>query len=108
MTFNLMAMIQQKVRSDFDVLLATVTGNEAKGSTADEMERYLWKQLLCMGGNLLQLYFDIESERYPRQEGVTKNGTTLPYHSEKSRDYLSIFGELEIKRPYFYRQEGGS
>lgn len=28
MTFNPISMIQQKVKTDFDTLLATVTGNE--------------------------------------------------------------------------------
>ena len=57
MTFNSLAMIQQKVRSDFEMLLTTVTGEAAQGCTADGMERHLFKQLLCLGGNLMQLYF---------------------------------------------------
>ncbi|MBI3170801.1 MAG: ISKra4 family transposase [Chloroflexi bacterium] len=108
MTLNSITMIQQKVRTDFDILLSAVTGNEAQKSTADQMERHLFKQLLRLGANLLQLYFEIRSTTYPRKEMMTETGKTLPYHSEKSRDYLSIFGELVIKRPYFYAKAAGS
>jgi hypothetical protein len=108
MTFNPIAMIQQKIRTDVELLLTTVSGKESQKCSADEMERHLFKQLLCLGANLMQLYFDRRSYEYPRQEGVNAKGRTLPYHSEKRRDYFSIFGELVIQRPYFYRQgEGG-
>lgn len=106
MTFNSITMIQQKVRDDFDTLLATVTDGPA--CAADQMERHLFQQLLVIGANLLQLYFDIQAAAQPRTALVTAAGETLPYHSEKTRSYYAIFGELEIRRPYFYRRDVGS
>jgi hypothetical protein len=68
------------------------------------MERHLFQQLLRMGATLLQLFLDLRSQASPRIEAVNQKGESLPYHSEKSRDYYSIFGELEINRPYFYHK----
>ncbi len=108
MTFNSIPMIQQKVKTDFEMLLSTVTGDDGQNCSADQMERHLFEQLLRLGANLMQLFFDMRSQTYPRKEAVNEAGKTLPYHSEKSRDYFSIFGELSITRPYFYRKnEGG-
>jgi len=108
MTFNSIPMIQQKVKTDFEMLLSTVTGGDGQNCSADQMERHLFEQLLRLGANLMQLFFDMRSQTYPRKEAVNGAGKTLPYHSEKSRDYFSIFGELAIIRPYFYRKnEGG-
>lgn len=108
MTSNTMTMIHQEIQNDFDKLLIMVTGPEGENCGVDQMERHLLRQLLCLGAKLLQLFLEMRSARYPRQEAVRPDGVRLPYHSEKSRDYICIFGELEIRRPYFYRKgEGG-
>ena len=107
MTFNTISMIQEKVKTDFNIMLTMVTGAEGQKCTFDQMERHVFKQLLCLGGDMLQLFLNMRSEGYPREETVNADGQTLPYHSEKSRDYLSIFGDLEITRPYFYQKEVG-
>jgi hypothetical protein len=104
MTFNSTTMIPENIRKDFELLYSLVTNDVGQKCTADQMERHLFKELLKMGANLMQLYFDIRSQRSGRQEAVNQNGERFPYHSEKSRDYYSIFGKLEIERPYFYRK----
>lgn len=107
MAFNSNTMIPENIQSDFELLYTMVTNRDYHDCTADQMERHLFKQLLEMGKNLLQLFFDTRSQAYPRKEAVNQAGETLPYHSEKSRDYVCIFGELEINRPYFYKKGAG-
>ena len=107
MTFNHNIIIPEKIQSDFEMLYSTVTGSDGQKCTADQMERHLFKQLLKMGAQLMQLFFDLRSQAYPREEVINQKGETLPYHSEKSRDCYSIFGELEINRPYFYKKGAG-
>lgn len=107
MTFNANIMIAENIQSDFEMLYAMVTSIEGQKCTADQMERHLFNQLLKMGGKLMQLFFDIRSQGSSRKEAVNGQGERLPYHSEKGRDYYSIFGELEINRPYFYRKGAG-
>jgi len=68
MTLNSITMIQQKIRTDFDILLGAVSGDEAQKSTADQMERHLFKQLLRLGANLRQLYFEMRSATYPAKK----------------------------------------
>lgn len=55
----------------------------------------------------MQLYLDVRSQAYPRQEAVNQAGVALPYHDERQRHYVSIFGKLAFRRPYFYRKEVG-
>ncbi|MCA9901576.1 MAG: ISKra4 family transposase [Anaerolineales bacterium] len=107
MTFNSNIMIPENIKSDLDLLLSIVTSEGGQKCTADQMERHLFKQLLCLGGKLMQLFFDIRSEAYPREKAVNQSDQTLLYHSEKSRSYHSIFGELCINRPYFYSKGQG-
>ena len=107
MTFNSIHIIQQNVKSDFDMLLSTVTDTNEQKCSADQMERYLFKQLLCLGADRMQLFFAHRSESCSRKEAVNEVGKTLPYHSDRTRDYFSIFGELTITRPYFYRKNDG-
>lgn len=108
MTFNLPTIIPETIRSDFEIILSMVTNGDGQKCTADQMERHLFKQLLRMGAKLMQLFFDMRSQAVPRKETVNQKGDRLPYHSEKSRGYYSIFGELEINRPYFYGKGVGS
>lgn len=107
MTFNSISMIQQKVQTDFDALLAEIQSPEAERCSADQMERNLFKQLLQMGADLMQLFLTYRSQIHQRKAIVTDEGARIPYHGERKRDYYSIFGKLICQRPYFYRRESG-
>ena len=105
MAFNSSQMILQ-LREDFEQLLGLVTGPQAQTATMDQMERSLFRQVLYMGYQLLRLFVlkRVESESHERL--VKSNGTVLAYHSQKGRDYFSIFGKLAIERAYFYAWGG--
>lgn len=107
MTSNPIPMIQQKVQKDFDALLATVQGPAAEQRTADEVERHLFKLLLQMGAHLMLLFLAYRSHIYPREAIVSAEGERIPYHSERTRTYYSVFGKLNFARPYFYRDGAG-
>lgn len=105
MTFNSISMIQQKVQSDFDALLATVQGPGAEQKTAGQMERQLFKALLQLGAHLMLLFLTYRSQRQQRQAVYDKRGERIAYHSERQRRYYSVFGCLTFARPYFYRRD---
>lgn len=107
MTFNSKVIIPENIQSDFEILYSMVTGVEGQQSTADQMERHLFKQLLRMGAKLMKLYFDLRSQASVREEAINQEGVRLPYHSQKKRGYYSIFGALEINRSYFYQKGNG-
>jgi hypothetical protein len=107
MIFNQLSMIQQELKTDFDDIISKVSeaGNEA--CTAYQMERHLWQQMLKLGGRLMQLFFHASSQAAQRDEVYTGAGQRIPYHSDRKRKYVSIFGELSISRPYFYHAQAG-
>jgi len=103
MAFNSQAIIQD-VRAEFEHLLDFVTGEQARTAKADRIERGLFKMLLSLGAQLLQLFFAMRSEACSRQPVRSKSGEELPYHRDTERVYFSIFNKVFIERPYFYKQ----
>lgn len=101
MSFNSTHIIHQ-LRADFEKLLTLVTGPESQTATLDQMERSLFRQVLRLGFKLLQLFLSrrVQAESHDPQPGVGRS--QLPYHSQKSSDYFSIFGKLTFARGYFY------
>ncbi len=67
-----------------------------------EVERGLFKRLIALGLTLLLCHL---ARRGTGKAGgeVLRDGVPLPYHSNLSRTYLSIFGKLEIARAYYWR-----
>lgn len=107
MSSNSMQMKHQ-LRADFERLLALVTGPEVHTATMDQMERSLFRQILRLGFRLLQLFVISRVEAESHTPLVRRDRTMLPYHSQKPRDYFSIFGKLTFERAYFYaRGQGG-
>jgi hypothetical protein len=94
-------MIHQ-LRADFEQLLALVTGPEAHTATLDQMERSLFRQVLRLGFKLLQLFVLTRVGAESHAARVSREGTVLPYHSQKPKEYFSIFGKLTFERAYFY------
>jgi len=108
MSFNSTQMIHQ-LRADFESLLALVTGPEAHTATLDQVERSLFRQVLRLGFKLLQLFLATRVEAESHAPLVRTEGTVLPYHAQKPRDYFSIFGKLTFERAYFYAPgQGGT
>ena len=101
MSSNSKQMIHQ-LRADFERLLALVTGPEAHTATMDQMERSLFRQVLRLGFRLLQLFVAARVEAESHASLASRDGRRLPYHSQKPRDYFSIFGKLTFERAYFY------
>jgi hypothetical protein len=106
MTSNSKTMIQD-IRQEFEMLLDFVTGEPAQQSTADQIERGLFKLLLAMGAKLLRLFFVMRSEACSRETLQTASGVTLGYERDTKRTYYSIFGKLPLYRPYFYKKGVG-
>lgn len=103
------AVIIQEVRAEFEGLLGYVTGESAQQARAAEIERGLLKRLLGLGAQLLLLYFVQRAQSYPRTPQLSAQGEELPYHGQRTRAYFSLFGKLNVPRPYFYRAGvGGS
>ncbi|MGD2178555.1 MAG: ISKra4 family transposase [Anaerolineae bacterium] len=103
MTFNSQSIIHD-IRKELDKLINFVSGEQAQTATADHIERTLFREMLKLGAKLLLLFFVIRSQKCSREPMQMEDGQELPYHSEKKRDYLSIFGKIPFWRPYFYEK----
>jgi hypothetical protein len=106
MTFNSENIVQE-IRTEFEMLLDFVTGAEAQTTTADRIERGLFRHLLDLGAKLLLLFFVVRAQNCSREPLQKQEGQELPYHDERKRTYFSIFGKIPFWRPYFYQSGGG-
>ena len=91
-----------ELRADFEHLLNLVTGAQAQTATLDQMERSVFRHLLRMGRKLLEVFLAgrVQAESHAPHWGWQRR--KLPYHSQKSVDYFSVFGKLTFARAYFY------
>ena len=58
--------------------------------------------LLALGAKLLTLYFVMRSEASNRETIEREDGQKLRCQRDTKREYFSIFGKVEVFRPYFY------
>lgn len=84
--------------------LFSYLNTEAKTQQLHEVEGSLFSQLMKIGKNILIQFLEKRSSEN-KQPSITHNEETLRFHSMKKRNYLSIFGDIEIVRPY-YRKPG--
>ena len=75
---------------------------DTQSASAYSVERDLLSRLLALGHQLLCLFFAVCVHASRRAFVVTKQGDRLPFHSDRPRCYVSIFGRLTLARPYYY------
>ena len=100
--------IIRDIQMEFDHLLDFVAGDEAHTAPVYAIERGLLERLLALGRQLLTLFLVVRARASDRTARLDPKGRSLPYHSQKRRSYLSIFGLIKFARPYFYAPSVGS
>lgn len=75
---------------------------EANIQSLHEVEHSIFKQLLVMGKALLCQFLQKKTTKN-KTPFITKDNEVFRLHSLKKRNYLSIFGDIEITRPYFWK-----
>jgi hypothetical protein len=91
-------------RQEFDQLIDSLHSRAGSRSTAYQIERELFTRLLALGELLLKVFFAQCVQRSARQSVACEGGRSLRLHSWKSRRYVSVFGEIQIERPYFWQR----
>jgi hypothetical protein len=76
MSHNTDAMVQE-LRAEFESMLSYV--KYSRSTTADQVERGLFRRLLNLGAHLMWLFLALRSERAGRERYQTPSGETLPY-----------------------------
>jgi hypothetical protein len=94
--------IVQQIRCEVEALLTFVVGTaSAPILSAYDMERSLLQRLRDLGKMLLHLYFCVISQQFCAETTRAADGQSLPYHSQRERSYLSVFGKLRFRRAYY-------
>ena len=99
--------IVHETRKKFEALLSSVM-EEPEEKTAHAVESNLLKGILALGRQLLMLFFTLRNEKASREKVETVQGQKLPYYQDRCRIYYSVFGKVQVWRPYFYKVGVGS
>jgi hypothetical protein len=97
----------QDVRREFEKLIDLVTGSSAHQATLNQMERRLFRGVLRLGYQLLQLFLAQRVAAESHAPVTSSTGHTLAYHSQQETSYFSVFGKLVFQRAYFYAANMG-
>lgn len=76
--------------------------NHANTCQLHVVEDQMHKLLLLFGKDLLNQFL-VEKGTGKKEFIKTLENEIIPFHSIKSRNYLSIFGDITIKRAYFWK-----
>lgn len=106
MSFN--TSIPKNIQAQMETLIEIVSGVSDEGQTADEVERDLWRNLLVMGQQLMQLFFTVRETTEERQPACEVDGVVYPYRGQRKRQYVSLFGEVTVERAYYWSKGEGS
>lgn len=75
---------------------------QATDDSLHDVEGQLFSSLLRLGRALLQLNVQRRAEQEPRHEVSSQQGEPLPYHGSRCFDYRSIFGDIRVRRAYYW------
>ncbi len=90
-----------QAKGQFDQILSYIQG-DAQNQQLNEVEKGIFYSLLKLGLTLLLLFFQQKGIGHKGKIHVDKEGVKRRYHSIKHREYLSIFGRLNIPRACYW------
>jgi hypothetical protein len=94
-----------KAQRQLEAMVALVKQAGEDQLRTDEVERGLLRQVLALGQTLLKQFVDDAGEG-DEGERIEREGRTLQRLDARPRRYLSIFGELQVRRFVYARREG--
>lgn len=100
--------IAENIRADAEKLIEMVRSDNHQSQTAHEIESQLWWALLTMGQQLMQLFFTTCEQQEERQKDYEVEDVTYEYAGQKKRQYVSLFGEVDVWRASYWRKGCGS
>ncbi len=98
--------IAQSIRSELDALIDAVSNVADKQPSVHETEEQLWKGMLALGRGLMPLRFEALAEVEKVQAVIEVQGVNYDYQRPSQRAYVSLFGEVQVKRAYYLNEAG--
>ena len=88
----------------FENLVRYSQTSEAK---LEETENYIFKEVVKLGRALVQQAVTARTEEERIEPIEVEGGKVIPYHGQRRYRYVSIFGEIEVERAYYWSEEAG-
>lgn len=98
--------IAQSIRSEPEALIDAVSNVADKQPSVHETEEQLWASMLALGRGLMQLRFEALAEAEKVQKVIDVQGVSYDYQRRSQRAYVSLFGEVQVKRAYYLNEAG--
>src|SRR5258708_27088013 len=102
-----MVSIAQKLHGELDDLIQSVSTVEGQQSSLHGIEEQLWTAMLRLGRELLQMHLECRYEAEEVHDQMQVNGESYRYERASERDYVSLFGEVQVKRAYYLKAGQG-
>lgn len=96
--------IVENIRVEIEGLIEMVSGESSQDKTAHEIEDQLWREMLAMGQQLMQLFFITQEKQESQQEVYEAGGIEYPYIGQRDRKYVSLFGDVTVWRSGYWRK----
>jgi len=103
MSFNKKS-ITENIREEIENLIELVSEEKEEASTAYQMEKQLLWKMLALGRQLMQLFFVMRAKREVIEKELEVEGVVYKYRGSRKRSYVSIFGEVEVKRGCYWQR----
>jgi hypothetical protein len=98
--------IAYRLHEELDELIRQVSQVDEAPASAHAAEERLWQGMLVLGRGLMQLCFTAQSEAEVVQDVLEVNGVRYAYRGRRQRAYVSLFGEVQVERAYYWTAEG--
>jgi hypothetical protein len=98
--------IAQGLHGTLDKLISRVSQVEGSIVSAHDTEEQIWQVVLGLGRDLMQLRFEACSEAEVVHDQIEVQGASYAYQRSSQRGYVSLFGEVQVKRAYYLSAEG--
>ena len=93
--------IVQHVQHDFQAVVASVTGPEARSQTASSVELTLFRRRLTLGAAVWRRFFVTRAAVCPSELVTAPDGTPLRYHDQRPTTSDSVVGNVGCWRHDF-------
>ncbi|MCW3052338.1 MAG: hypothetical protein JWN14_1508 [Chthonomonadales bacterium] len=108
MSANSQEIIQQ-VRQEFEAVITNmIQANPQPTTTADAIERELWKFMLPLGRGLMAAFLVRRAEEVAPSHVRLSETQVLPLQDNLPRSYHCVFGKICFTRRYYYRPGQGA
>jgi hypothetical protein len=103
MIANELNILQEKSQMTFTEIQTYIEGEACK-QELHEVELQLFRLLQRLGRNLLEQMLARRGTGKSTEPVYGRDGQVLPYHGVETVRYVSIFGELRVRRAYYWER----